>query len=154
MRVRVLRNATYLVRFGLGNPLGGRVHLRRYQNGNNAWPNALQGLDIMLVFFAVPPSLRQAAGPLIRNLPRVFRGGLSRADSRADRIAVASAGDPVLHRIDAFLERPSPRGTQSRLASRDLAPAPLADTAIVGRIEVGRARLEKQRGHLAQAAKS
>src|SRR5437879_5847933 len=46
----------------------------------------------MLLFFPVPPSLRQAAGPLTENLPNV------------------SAGDPSVLGMDLLLERPSPRG--------------------------------------------
>jgi len=77
----------------------------------------------MLVFFPVPPSVvratakrstrRQAAGPLIRNLPNVFMGGPYRADLTGDRNAV-----------DLSLERPSPRGTQRRLPSLVIAQAP------------------------------
>jgi len=51
----------------------------------------------VLLFFPVPPSLRQAAGPLTENLPNVL------------------TGDPC--RVDLSLQRPSPRGTKGRLSS-------------------------------------
>ena len=57
----------------------------------------------MVVFFPVPPSMRQAAGPLTENLPYVCL---------SDR-------KPV----DLSLERPSPRGTKRRLSTRVLPPA-------------------------------
>src|SRR5882724_4894652 len=61
-------------------------------------------LSSMVVFFPVPPSTRQAAGPLTENLPYVCL---------SDR-------KPV----DLLLERPSPRGTKRRLSTRILALAP------------------------------
>src|SRR5882762_8436250 len=74
-------------------------------NGHNLCRNALHGLRVVLLFFPVPPSLRQAAGPLTENLPNV------------------SAGDPSVLGMDLLLERPSPRGTKRRLSSRVLPPA-------------------------------
>jgi len=60
-------------------------------------------LRIVLLFFPVPPSLRQAAGPLTENLPNVL------------------TGDPCT--VDLSNQRPSPRGTKRRLSSRVLAAA-------------------------------
>jgi hypothetical protein len=57
----------------------------------------------MVIFFPVPPSTRQAAGPLTENLPHVCL---------SDR-------KPV----DLSLERPSPRGTKRRLSTRVLPTA-------------------------------
>jgi hypothetical protein len=62
-------------------------------------------MRLVLVFFPVPPSLRQAAGPLTENLPNV------------------SVGDPGVLGIDLLLERPSPRGTKRRLSLSGLAPS-------------------------------
>jgi hypothetical protein len=58
----------------------------------------------VVIFFSVPPSTRQAAGPLTENLPHVCL---------SDRKAV-----------DLSLESPSPRGTMRRLFTRVLPPAP------------------------------
>src|SRR6266851_8855029 len=77
--------------------------LWRWQSGHNSLRRALHALRIVLVFFPVPPALRQAAGPLTENLPNVL------------------AGD--LRRVDLWLQRPSPRGTKRRLFSRVFAPA-------------------------------
>ena len=74
----------------------------------------LQPCFFMLPFLLVPPSMRQAAGPLIENLPHVCLG---------DRIPV-----------DLSLDRPSPRGTQRRLSSPGLPLAPLVSRAL-GKME-------------------
>src|SRR5260370_24152592 len=84
---------------------------------------ALHVLRIVLLFFPVPPSLRQAAGPLTENLPNV------------------SAGDPSDLGMDLLLERPSPRGTKRRPISRVLPPADWLSNVL--------ARLTTKRGHLA-----
>ena len=62
--------------------------------------NALHRQNIVLVFFSVPPSLRQAAGPLTENLPNV------------------AAGSPGVFRAGLLLKEPSPRGIQCRLTAR------------------------------------
>src|SRR6266851_2273120 len=77
--------------------------LWRWQSGHNSLRWALHALRIVLVFFPVPPSLRQAAGPLTENLPNVL------------------AGYP--RRVDLWLQRPSPRGTKRRLFLRVFAAA-------------------------------
>ena len=87
-------------------------------------------MRIVLLFFSVPPSLRQAAGPLTENLPTVF------------------AGDLCVHRISPTIESPSPRGIQRRLSSRSIT-APWVNKLIGVGIELGIARFEGQRGHLA-----
>jgi hypothetical protein len=83
--------------------------------GHNRLRISLQAWNFVLVFFSVPPSTRQAAGPLTENLPNVF------------------AGDP--QRVDLSLDNPSPRGTKRRLVSRDLPAAPLVNRFIVGCIQ-------------------
>src|SRR5260370_38742242 len=77
--------------------------LWRWQGGPISLRRALHALRIVLLFFPVPPSLRQAAGPLTENLPNVL------------------AGDP--RRVDLRLQSPSPRGTQRPLFPRVFAPA-------------------------------
>jgi hypothetical protein len=69
----------------------------------------------MLVFLPVPPSMRQAAGPLTENLPNVF------------------TGDP--QRVDLSLDTPSPRGTKRRLFLHDLPAAPWMSKVFVARVK-------------------
>src|SRR6267378_162323 len=93
----------------------------------------------VLLFFPVPPSLRQAAGPLTENLPNVL------------------TGDPC--RVDLSDQRPSPRGTKRRLSSRVFAPAVANGwfSPFSSRFELyagSRGVVDDQRGHLAEAAKS
>src|SRR6266478_5070599 len=89
--------------------------------------NALHRQSIMLVFFRVPPSLRQAAGPLTENLPNV------------------AAGSPGAFRADLLLEEPSPRGIQCRLSPRVLPPALMVRGAIAARCGAKRGHLLKLR---------
>ena len=63
----------------------------------------LHSTMLVVIFFPVPPSTRQAAGPLTENLPNVLTGNRST--------------------VDLSLQRPSPRGTKGRLSSPVLAPA-------------------------------
>src|ERR1700731_3623558 len=97
-------------------------------------------MRIVLLFFPVPPSLRQAAGPLTENLPNVL------------------TDDP--RRVDLSLQRPSPRGTKSRLSSRGFAPAvgKWLDFAVIELFSsfmlAAAEKLTTKRGHLAEAAKS
>ena len=88
-------------------------------------------MRVVLLFFSVPPSLRQAAGPLTENLPNVF------------------AGDRCVHRISPAIESPSSRGIQRRLSSRSITAAPWVNKLIGVGIELGITRFEGQRGHLA-----
>src|SRR5438045_9398337 len=92
----------------------------------------------MLLSFPVPPFKRQAARPLIENLPNVLVSGL---DIVGDEL---SSGTP------------SPRGMQRRLCSRVLALHLVlrlpATTQPAARFETRLA--ETQRGHCAQATKS
>src|SRR5438477_3124333 len=104
------------------------------RNRCNLQRKALHAPRIVLLFFPVPPSLRQAAGPLTENLPNVLTGDL--------------------RRVDLSLERPSPRGIQRRLSSRSIATAPWVSSVAVVGIKLVLARFERQRGHLAEAAKS
>ncbi len=90
--------------------------------------NALHRQNIVLVFFSVPPSLRQAAGPLTENLPNV------------------AAGSPGAFRADLLLEEPSPRGIQCRLSPRVLPPALKVNRAFAGCIEGKRGRCRAMRG--------
>jgi hypothetical protein len=84
----------------------------------------------MLLFFPVPPSLRQAAGPLTEDLPNVF------------------AGDPYVCGVDLTLERPSPRGIEHRLLLREFF-GPAGQQGVEGQHRMNKARSEGQRGHLA-----
>src|SRR5260370_27993182 len=70
---------------------------------HNLYGKSLHGWSIVLLFFPVPPSLRQAAGPLTENLPSVLTGNR--------------------RTVDLSLERPSPRGTKRCLSSRVFATA-------------------------------
>src|ERR1700674_747157 len=106
------------------------VRLWRYQDRHKLWRKALHAVRIVLVFFSVPPSLRQAAGPLTENLPNVFV---------SDRAAVGLTGDRDT--VELSLERPSPRGTKCRLFSRVPPPADWFCNVL--------ARLTTKRGHLA-----
>jgi len=94
----------------------------------------------MLVFFSVPPSLRQAAGPLTENLPNV------------------AAGNPGVFRADLLLKEPSLRGILSRLSPRVLPPALMVNSGFAGCIEGKRSHCRTnaglKRGTLAEAAKS
>jgi hypothetical protein len=71
----------------------------------------------VLLFFPVPPSLRQAAGPLKEDLPNVFAGNL------------------LVCEVDLTLERPSPRGIQRRLLLREFSPALLVNRVLKDSIE-------------------
>src|SRR5260370_37453246 len=71
--------------------------LWRWQSGHISLRRALHAVRIVLVFFPVPPSMRQAAGPLTENLPNVLTGDL--------------------RWVDLSLQSPSPRGTTSSLFS-------------------------------------
>jgi hypothetical protein len=104
---------------------------------------------LVVIFFPVPPSTRQAAGPLTENLPHVCL---------SDR-------KPV----DLSLERPSPRGTKRRLSTRVLPTATavkmlavwidvfedlegqnsLGANAMRPRFAAAAKRLTTKRGHLA-----
>ena len=100
---------------------------------HNLWGRPLHSIIVMVVFFPVPPSMRQAAGPLTENLPYVCL---------SDR-------KPV----DLSLESPSPRGTKRRLSARILTTAP----ALHARFEVDLhsfERLEMQSGLEASAKPS
>jgi hypothetical protein len=103
----------------------------------------------VVIFFPVPPSTRQAAGPLTENLPHV------RLSDRKP--------------VDLSLERPSPRGTKRRLSTRVLPTAPavkmlavwidvfedlegqnsLGANAMRPRFAAAAKRLTTKRGHLA-----
>jgi hypothetical protein len=74
----------------------------------------LHSEGLMVVFFPVPPSKRQAAGPLTENLPYVCL---------SDR-------KPV----DFSLERPSPRGTMRRLSTCAFNPAPAVQVVAESKI--------------------
>jgi len=69
----------------------------------------------VVIFFSVPPSTRQAAGPLTENLPHVCL---------SDRKTV-----------DLSLERPSPRGTKRCLSTRVLPPALFVHRIFTGWID-------------------
>lgn len=87
----------------------GPMRLWGWRRSHKLWGKALQDRGIVLVFFPVPPSLRQAAGPLTEDLPNVFMAGPYRADF---------AGNPGVRGVDLTLEIPSPRGTERRLLLR------------------------------------
>ena len=67
---------------------------------------------LVVIFFPVPPSTRQAAGPLTENLPHVCL---------SDRKTV-----------DLLLERPSPRGTKRRLSAPVLPWPPVVHGIFAG----------------------
>src|SRR5690242_21629341 len=104
------------------------------------WPSPIQhyllrtslhSLYPVIRFFPVPPSTRQAAGPLTENLPHVC---ISDRDS-----------------VDLSLRRPSPRGTICRLCARALPPVAFAGTVFdrSGEPDLSLARTGTKRGHLA-----
>ncbi len=112
----------------------------------------------MLSFFPYRHPKRQAAGPLTENLPYVLKGDPNRVDFlrgpyRARCLTGdpnrADAGDPDECGIDLTLERPSPRGTQSRLLLRAFSCAQPVDRVSAEGIELPRTQFEGQRGHLA-----
>ena len=66
----------------------------------------------MVVFFPVPPSMRQAAGPLTENLPNVcLVNDLAVLTDSFHRFAVKASRKESLH-----------QGTMSRLSSRVVCP--------------------------------
>jgi hypothetical protein len=89
----------------------------------------------VLLFFPVPPSLRQAAGPLTENLPNVMEGDPNRADFLGGPYRADFAGDLAVCGVDLTLERPSPRGIQRRLLLREFSPDPLVNRVLRGSIE-------------------
>jgi hypothetical protein len=100
---------------------------------HNLLRSPLHSIMPVVIFFPVPPSTRQAAGPLTENLPHVCL---------SDR-------KPV----DLSLERPSPRGTMRRLSTRVLPPAPAVHKIFVVCSDAGRA-LERRNGLGASAKRS
>src|SRR5713226_1562213 len=114
--------------------------LWRWQSGHNSLRRALHALRIVLLFFPVPPSLRQAAGPLTENLPNVL------------------TGDPT--RVDLSLQSPSPSRNETSSLFACSCPSPtewLAFAVIEWYSSFMLAAAEKlttKRGHLAEAAKS
>src|ERR1700690_2497493 len=99
----------------------------------NLLRSPLHSLSLVVVFFPVPPSTRQAAGPLTENLPHVCL---------SDR-------KPV----DLSLESPSPRGTMRRLSTRVLPSAPAVLGIIMAFLVACRA-LERRNGLRASAKRS
>jgi hypothetical protein len=92
-----------------------------YREQGELWPppipynllrSSLQPGILVIRFFPVPPSKRQAAGPLTENLPYVCLSGRKTAD--------------------LSLERPSPRGTIRRLWTHVLPPAPVLRCVFTG----------------------
>jgi len=99
----------------------------------NLLRSPLHSIMLVVIFFPVPPSTRQAAGPLTENLPHVCL---------SDRKTV-----------DLSLERPSPRGTMRRLSTRVLPPAPAVHRIFVVCIDAYRA-LERRNELEASAKRS
>src|ERR1700751_5620786 len=117
----------------LSNPPPGGAKFRtswHVEKAYNSWRRPLHSHASVILLVPVPPSLRQAAGPLIENLPNVCAFCLLRAE--------------------ASRRRTSPRGKVSRLSSRVKNPAPAFLAAAVLCAEgLREVQVHDKRGYLA-----